>query len=290
MELLLAHSDLPTQNVKRRKLLTKLCAGEQWQPRHVVLTDEQLVCAREGSSQVIDDIPLYQHTPGLALMNEIRKVEKYQVEPENNGLELLKPTLRHISAIQAADAAPRSSNRDFLVRVQQQPGLSPARTLIHCKGCCHPQRGPELLLYHRAVPQPGLPGRAAPCPLSAFPSLAAPLSLPRFQPPSSPLLLPSPLFPTPFPLLSSPLVPSSLFLPALHSRPWRCLALAGERSEERGQRKRSVERGARKEERGKRKEERGKRSVVVGEADCDAWGGATDVSGGLAGGCRGLDR
>ncbi len=58
MEMLLTQHDLPTQHVRRKKTLSKLCAGELWAARHVVLTDEKLVCAREGTSQVIDDIPL----------------------------------------------------------------------------------------------------------------------------------------------------------------------------------------------------------------------------------------
>lgn len=62
MEMLLAHNNLPTHNVKKQQILAKLCAGELWQSRHVVLTDEKLVCAREGTSQVIDDIPLYSQS------------------------------------------------------------------------------------------------------------------------------------------------------------------------------------------------------------------------------------
>eukprot|EP00961_Rhodomonas_salina_P241435 3261844-Rhodomonas_salina.2 len=55
---------LPTQNIKKDAVLDKLCAGEVWQKRQCVLTNEVFVCAKlepttMGRPAIIDEIPLY---------------------------------------------------------------------------------------------------------------------------------------------------------------------------------------------------------------------------------------
>ncbi len=57
---------LPTANVRKDAEIYKLCAGEVWQPRRCVLTNEVFVCAKPATSDsklaVVDDIPLYAHS------------------------------------------------------------------------------------------------------------------------------------------------------------------------------------------------------------------------------------
>lgn len=80
---------LPTQNIKKDAVLDKLCAGEVWQKRQCVLTNEVFVCAKlepttMGRPAIIDEIPLC----------EIKSCEKHKIEVKKSGPLTKTNTLR----------------------------------------------------------------------------------------------------------------------------------------------------------------------------------------------------